>query len=145
MRLLIVGSLDGHITAAGKIAISSGAKVAHVDGVDQALHALRNGQGADLIMFDVALDIQRMIDCLRTERINIPVVACGIGTSAETAVKAIKAGAKEYVPLPPDAELIAAVLAAVAEESSALIYRDPAMKAVLKLADQVAPSHLATP
>src|SRR4030095_5844011 len=80
------------------------------------------------------------IDSLRTERINIPVVACGIGTSAETAVKAIKAGAKEYVPLPPDAELIAAVLAAVAEESSALIYRDPAMKAVLKLADQVAPS-----
>jgi len=140
MRLLIVGSLDGHITAAGKIAFNSGAKVAHVDGIDQALHALRNGQGADLIMFDVALDIQRMIDCLRNERINIPVVACGIGTSAETAVKAIKAGAKEYVPLPPDAELIAAVLAAVAEESSALIYRDPAMKAVLKLADQVGPS-----
>ena len=140
MRLLIVGSLDGHITAAGKIAISRGAKVAHVDDVDQALHALRNGQGADLIMFDVVLDIQRMIDSLRNERINIPVVACGIGTSAETAVKAIKAGAKEYVPLPPDAELIAAVLAAVAEESSALIYKDPAMKAVLKLADQVAPS-----
>ncbi|MGH6893756.1 MAG: sigma-54-dependent transcriptional regulator [Dongiaceae bacterium] len=140
MRLLIVGSLDGHITAAGKIALSRGAKVAHVDGVDQALHALRNGQGADLVMFDVALDIQRMIDSLRQERINIPVVACGIGTSAETAVKAIKAGAKEYVPLPPDAELIAAVLAAVAEESSALIHKDPAMKAVLKLADQVAPS-----
>jgi DNA-binding NtrC family response regulator len=140
MRLLIVGSLDGHITAAGKIALSRGAKVAHVDDVDHALHALRNGQGADLIMFDVALDTQRMIDSLRTERINIPVVACGIGTSAETAVKAIKAGAKEYVPLPPDAELIAAVLAAVAEESSALIFRDPAMKAVLKLADQVAPS-----
>ena len=140
MRLLIVGSLDGHITAAGKIALSRGAKVAHVDDVDQAMHALRNGQGADLIMFDVALDTQRMIESLRTERINIPVVACGIGTSAETAVKAIKAGAKEYVPLPPDAELIAAVLAAVAEESSALIYRDPAMKAVLKLADQVSPS-----
>ena len=140
MRLLIVGSLDGHITAAGKIAISRGAKVAHVDDVDQAMHALRNGQGADLIMFDVALDIQRMIECLRNERINIPVVACGIGTSAETAVKAIKAGAKEYVPLPPDAELIAAVLAAVTEESSALIFSDPAMRSVLKLADQVAPS-----
>jgi DNA-binding NtrC family response regulator len=140
MRLLIVGTLDGHITAAGKIAMSRGAKVAHVNDVDQALHALRNGQGADLVMFDVALDIQRMIDSLRNERINIPVVACGIGTSAETAVKAIKAGAKEYVPLPPDAELIAAVLAAVAEESSALIWSDPVMKSVLKLADQVAPS-----
>ncbi|HVJ41314.1 MAG TPA: sigma-54 dependent transcriptional regulator [Dongiaceae bacterium] len=140
MRLLIVGSLNGHISAAGKIALSRGAKVAHVDDVDQAMTALRNGQGADLVMFDVNLDIQRMIESLKLERINLPVVACGIGTSAETAVKAIKAGAKEYVPLPPDAELIAAVLAAVAEESSAFIFNDPNMKAVLRLADQVAPS-----
>jgi DNA-binding NtrC family response regulator len=140
MRLLIVGTLDGHITTAGQIALSRGAKVAHVPDVDQALHALRAGQGADLLMFDVSLDIQRMIDSLKSERINIPVVACGIGTSAETAVRAIRAGAKEYVPLPPDAELIAAVLAAVTEESSAFIFNDPSMKAVLRLADQVAPS-----
>jgi DNA-binding NtrC family response regulator len=140
MRLLIVGSLNGHISAAGKIALSRGAKVAHVDDVDQAMTALRNGQGADLVMFDVDLDIGRMIDSLKQERINLPVVACGIGTSTETAVRAIKAGAKEYVPLPPDAELIAAVLAAVAEESSAFIFNDPNMKAVLRLADQVAPS-----
>jgi two-component system response regulator FlrC len=140
MRLLIVGSLDGHISAAGKIALSRGAKVAHVDDVDQAMNALRNGQGAELIMFDVSLDIGRMIDSLKRERISIPVVACGIGTSAEIAVRAIKAGAKEYIPLPPDAELIAAVLAAVTEESSAFIFSDPVMKATLKLADQVAPS-----
>ena len=140
MRLLIVGSLDGHIAAAGKIALSRGAKVAHVDDVDQAMTALRNGQGAELIMFDVSLDIHRMIDSLKRERISIPVVACGIGTSAEIAVRAIKAGAKEYIPLPPDAELIAAVLAAVTEESSAFIFSDPIMKATLKLADQVAPS-----
>lgn len=140
MRLLIVGSLDGHIAAAGKIALSRGAKVAHVDDVDQAMTALRNGQGAELIMFDVSLDIHRMIDSLKRERISIPVVACGIGTSAEIAVRAIKAGAKEYIPLPPDAELIAAVLAAVTEESSAFIFSDPVMKATLKLADQVAPS-----
>jgi DNA-binding NtrC family response regulator len=67
-------------------------------------------------------------------------VACGIGSSAEIAVRAIRAGAKEYIPLPPDAELIAAVLAAVAEESSAFIFHDPNLKAVLRLADQVAPS-----
>lgn len=140
MRLLIVGSLDGHIAAAGKIALSRGAKVAHVDDVDQAMNALRNGQGAELIMFDVSLDITKMIDSLKRERISIPVVACGIGTSAEIAVRAIKAGAKEYIPLPPDAELIAAVLAAVTEESSAFIFSDPVMKATLKLADQVAPS-----
>jgi two-component system response regulator FlrC len=140
MRLLIVGSLDGHITAAGKIALSRGAKVAHVHDVEQAMSALRNGQGAELIMFDVNLDIHQMIDSLKRERINIPVVACGIGTSAEIAVRAIKAGAKEYIPLPPDAELIAAVLAAVTEESSAFIFNDPSMRATIKLADQVAPS-----
>jgi DNA-binding NtrC family response regulator len=44
------------------------------------------------------------------------------------------------VPLPPDAELIAAVLEAVAEESNALIFRDPAMNRVLRLATQVATS-----
>ncbi|MBL8708673.1 MAG: sigma-54-dependent Fis family transcriptional regulator [Rhodospirillaceae bacterium] len=140
MRLLIVGSLDGHITAAGKIALSRGAKVAHVHDVEQAMAALRNGQGADLIMFDVNLDVQQMIDSLKRERINLPVVACGIGTSAEIAVRAIKAGAKEYIPLPPDAELIAAVLAAVTEESSAFIFSDASMHATIKLADQVAPS-----
>ena len=73
MRLLIVGSLDGHISAAGKIALSRGAKVAHVNDVDQAMHALRNGQGADLVMFDVNLDVQRMIESLKRERINLPV------------------------------------------------------------------------
>jgi DNA-binding NtrC family response regulator len=140
MRLLIVGSLDGHITAAGKIALSRGAKVSHVSDVDQAMHALRNGQGADLILFDVNLDVKNMIESLKRERINLPVVACGIGSSAEIAVRAIRAGAKEYIPLPPDAELIAAVLAAVAEENSAFIFGDPKFKTVLKLADQVSPS-----
>ena len=63
---------------------------------------------------------------LQSERITIPVVACGTGTDADVAVRAIKAGAKEYVPLPPDAEMIAAILAAVVEESQSLIHADPA-------------------
>ncbi len=75
---------------------------------------------------------------LAAERICTPVVACGIGTDARRAVDAIRAGAKEYLPLPPDAELIAAVLAAVADESHQLIYEDEAMDAVIALADQVA-------
>jgi DNA-binding NtrC family response regulator len=140
MRLLIVGGLEGHITAASKIAMSRGAKVNQVDSISGALAALRGGQGADLVMMDVKLDIARLILNLKSERINVPVVACGIGTDADTAVAAIKAGAKEYIPLPPDAELIAAVLEAVAEESSAVIFRDPVMKATMKLADQIAPS-----
>lgn len=140
MRLLIVGDLEGHISTAGKIAISRGAKVSHVDSVDEALGALRSGRGAELLMIDVKLDIGDLVERLASERISIPVVACGIGTNADAAVESIKAGAKEYIPLPPDAELIAAVLEAVAEESHTIIHRDPAMSTVITLAEKIAPS-----
>ena len=140
MRLLIVGTLGGQVTAEAKIALSRGAKVSQVDDIASALVALRGGQGADLVMIDVGLDIAQLIVALKTERIHVPVVACGIGSDASAAVRAIKAGAKEYLPLPPNAELIAAVLAAVTEESSSILFRDPAMKDTLRLADQVAGS-----
>ncbi len=141
MRLLIIGSLNGQIGAASKIAMARGAKVAHAGDIDMALTGLRNGQGADLAMIDVGLDIKRLVDSLAAERIALPVVACGIGTDAQAAVAAIRAGAKEYLPLPPQPELIAAVLEAVAEENKALLYRDPAMADVVRLAEQVAPSN----
>src|ERR1700678_261103 len=140
MRLLIVGGLQGQIGAATKIAMDRGAKVTHAVDIDQAMAELRNGRGADLVMADVTLDIGRLVRALAAERICTPVVACGVGTDTRRAVDAIRAGAKEYVPLPPDPELIAAVLAAVADESHQLIYEDEAMGAVLKLADQVAGS-----
>src|SRR5580692_7683131 len=138
MRLLIVGQMEGHIATAGRIASQRGAKVAHIDGVAGALNALRNGQGADLVMCDITLDIGALITSLKTERIIVPVIACGIGTDAGAAVRAIRAGAKEYVPLPPDAELIAAVLQAVAQDSHVLLYRDAAMESLIRLAEQVA-------
>ncbi len=140
MRLMIVGHLEGHISTAGKIALQRGAKVIHCEDTEQALGALRNGKGADLAMVDVKQNIAKFVEALEAERIHMPVVACGIGTDARTAVKAIQDGAKEYVPLPPDAELIAAVLEAVTQESSTMIANDTAMKPVMQLADRVAPS-----
>ncbi|MDR3450510.1 MAG: sigma-54 dependent transcriptional regulator [Alphaproteobacteria bacterium] len=140
MRLLIVGQLDGPLGTAGRIATQRGAKVAHIDSTAGALNALRNGQGADLVMCDVSLDIGQFIDSLKSERINVPVVACGINTDAGAAVRAIRAGAKEYVPLPPDAELIAAVLQAVAEEDATFIARDPSMQPLLQMVDRVGAS-----
>ncbi|HCM84439.1 MAG TPA: sigma-54 dependent transcriptional regulator [Alphaproteobacteria bacterium] len=138
MRLMIVGQLEGHVVAAGKIATSRGAKVTHADSAERALNALRSGKGADLLMVEIKQDIAGLIKSLQDERIVVPVVACGIGTEKELAVAAIKAGAKEYVPLPPDADLIAAVLQAVAEEQTDFIAEDPAMLKVLQMADQVA-------
>ncbi len=60
--------------------------------------------------------------------------------TARAAVAAIHAGAKEYIPLPPDPELIAAILAAVANDTREMIYRDEAMAKVVKLAQQIAGS-----
>jgi DNA-binding NtrC family response regulator len=140
MRLLIIGQLEGHIATAGRIATQRGARVSHIDSIDGALNALRSGQGADLVMCDVVCDIGQLIERLKSERITVPVVACGIGTDANAAVRAIRAGAKEYVPLPPDAELIAAVLQAVAEEDTTFIARDPVLRPIMELAERVANS-----
>jgi DNA-binding NtrC family response regulator len=140
MRLLIVGTLNGQLSTATKMAMAKGAKVTHTETVDQAIETLRAGRGADLMMVDVAMDIENLISRLQAEHICIPVVACGVETNARAAVNAIRAGAKEYIPLPPDADLIAAVLSAVADESHALIFQDQKMASVVKLADQVAPS-----
>src|SRR5258705_12012312 len=140
MRLLILGTLGGQLGAATKIAMDKGAKVAHANSVEQGLSELRQGHGADLVMCDVALAIGLLVRSLATERICTPVVACGVGTDARRAVDAIRAGAKEYLPLPPDPELIAAVLAAVADESHQLIFEDEATGAVIAMADQIAPS-----
>eukprot|EP01035_Chromulina_nebulosa_P003647 gene3647-4985_t len=98
MRLLVVGRLSGQLAAAVKMAMAHGAK------------------GADLLMVDYNLDIGALIAANDAERIFVPVVACGVDNDAEKAAAAIRAGAKEFIPLPPDADLIAAVLAAVADD-----------------------------
>ncbi len=141
MRLLIIGSLRGQFSAAGKIAIDRGAKLSHAEDIESAMRALRGGQGADLAMIDVALDVAELVARLVNERISLPVVACGLGTDANAAVKAIKAGAKEYIPLPPDPDMIAAVLEAVAEDNDAMIFQDPCMHEVVRLTDRVAASN----
>jgi len=140
MRLLVVGRLSGQLAAAVKMAMATGAKVAHVESIEQATHALRAGQGADLLMVDYELDIKALIEANEAERIRVPVVACGVGADPRRAADAIRQGAKEFIPLPPEAELIAAVLAAVSDDDRPLVTRDPAMQSVLALADQVAKS-----
>ena len=139
MRLLMIGRLNGELITASKIAMQRGAAVTQADAVPQGLNVLR-ARGADLIMIDVALPIRDLVAALEAERIRTPVVACGVSADAQAAVAAIRAGAKEYIPLPPDPEMIAAVLEAVATDRAAFVWRDPSMERVVKLAEQVARS-----
>src|SRR5262249_37372954 len=126
MRLLIVGTLEGQPTPATKPAIEKGASVTHAESVEQALRVLRSGRGADLLMVDVGIDIRDLVGRLEIEHIHVPIVACGTSTDARAAVAAIHAGAKEYIPLPPDPELIAAVRAALAYAQRERVYRHDA-------------------
>ncbi len=140
MRLLIVGPLGGQISAATRIAMDHGAKVAHVDTIEQATAALRAGRGADLLMVDARLDIAALIAANEAEHIVVPVVAAGVGIEPHLAARAIRAGAREYISLPPDPELIAAVLAAISNDERPLITEDAVMQQMIAMADQIAPS-----
>ena len=78
MELLIVGTLDGQIGAASKIAIEQGGQVSLAPTVEKALEVLRSGKSIELVMIDVKLDIHKLISSLEQERINVLVVACGV-------------------------------------------------------------------
>jgi len=95
MQLLILGELDGHLTTASQIALSRGAKVHHAPSVERGMALLRSGQGADLVIVDTKLAIARLIENLKSERINVPVVASGIVTVTARQLRAITASDKE--------------------------------------------------
>lgn len=140
MRVLIVGALSGELAQAGRIAMARGAKLVQADDIDAALGCLRADAAVDLVLCDIVHDIGTLVAAMQAERISAPVVACGRDVAPAAAAQAIRAGAQEFLPLPPDPDLIAAILEAAAGDTHHLIARDPAMLAALRRAEQVAGS-----
>lgn len=117
VRMLLVGAPGTEFRKAAELARRAGAEVAMADDPAQAISALRS-HGADLVMIDVDADIVGFLAQLRAERFAVPVLGCGIDASASRAVAAIRAGARDYVPLPPELALIAAAIASVVARRS---------------------------
>ena len=140
MRVLIIGSLSGELGQAGRLAIARGASLDQADDADTALAHLRADARVDLVLCDIAHDVGAIVRALTAERMAVPVVACGTARDPDAALRAIRAGAREFLPLPPDPDLIAAILEAAAGEAHALVFRDPAMAATVRRAEQVAKS-----
>ncbi len=140
MRVLIIGSLAGELGQAARIAIARGAKLDQADDADTALAHLRADARVDLVLCDLVHDVGAVVRALAAERIAVSVVACGTTHDPDAALRAIREGAREFLPLPPDPDLIAAILEAAAGESHALIVRDPLMAATVRRAEQVAKS-----
>jgi len=139
--MLLVGPADGAFHVAAGMARDAGAEVATATTVEAALACLRE-QGAALVMIDIATDVCGFLADLAAERFAVPVIACGIDASAARAVAAIRAGARDYVPLPPDRELIAAAIREIAAlPVGPLIGEHPAFRRALDFARAMGASH----
>jgi DNA-binding NtrC family response regulator len=143
MRILTVGRLDSRLTAASKLAVDKGASVVHAAGIAETLAVLREGYNANLLVVDVAIGIPELVRGLEAEHIHAPIVTCGTAADAHATADAIHNGAKGYIPLATDPELIAAVLFAVADDAREPIYRDATTAGVIKLGQQAAANEAA--
>jgi two-component system, NtrC family, response regulator HydG len=139
IRILLVGGDAAELRLAAAMARELGAEVELARSFDHAFDSLRRN-GSDLVLIEVTLDVAAFIAQLRTERIAVPVLGCGVDASAARAVAAVRAGAYDYVPLPPQKELIAAVLLSIGERRHRLVGDDPALRRAVDYASAFASS-----
>ena len=140
MRVLVLGRNLPELDLATRRAAADGAEIRYAASLDIALDQLRSGCGADLLLVDVQDDIAGILATLEAERFHLPLIAYGIAAEPRAAVAAIRAGAREFLPLPPDPDLIAAIFAAIGGEQKDLVSVDPRMQSVLDLARRFAPT-----
>lgn len=140
MRIALIASPGSPASRAAEIAVANGADVIFCRDNDEAVALILQGRGPDMIMAGADGAIDELITSLASQRLIVPVVAYGAEDDAVNAVRAIKAGAREFVPLPPDPDFIAAVLGDVtaATDRGGVIYRSDAMAGLLALCDKIA-------
>ncbi len=139
MRVLIIGSLSAELGRAAQMAAARGACVCQADDVAGAMLQLR-ANAQDIVLCDVACGVAQLTRHLAAERMAVSVVACSTSPDPQIGVQAMQDGAREFMPLPPDPDLIAAILLAASGAPHAAVVRDPAMLAVMRRAEQVARS-----
>lgn len=132
-RILLIGGAGSEFRLAAAMARDLGAEARLATSFGDALHVLRT-EGGDLVMIEVSLDVGRFIAQLRAERIAVPVLACGVDAPAARAVAAVRAGAYDYVPLPPQRDLIAAVILSIGARATELVGADPAFRRAIDYA-----------
>ena len=140
MRVLMVGTLSGAFGQTASLTRSHGASVVQVDDVANALTCLRSQSLYDLIFCDISHCIKALVQALAAERIGVPVVACSSLVTGDIAGQAMRDGAYEFLSLPPNPDMIAAILMSATGELNMPIARDPAMLSMLRRAEQVARS-----
>ena len=143
MRLLIIGDLKGPIVNAAKLAKEQNAKILHSIDIKSAMINLRNGENIELIIIDSEMNIKELKNTLEAEHFSVPIVSCGLSNNPKRAAESIKEGAIEYIPLPPNKEVIAALFSIISnnsEDDNKLICFSQSMSKIISIAKQIAPS-----
>ncbi len=143
MRLLIIGDLKGSIVNAAKLAKEQNAKILHAIDIKSAMINLRNGENIELIIIDSEMNIKELKNTLEAEHFSVPIVSCGLSNNPKRAAESIKEGAIEYIPLPPNKEVIAALFSIISnnsEDDNNLICFSQSMSKIISVAKQIAPS-----
>ena len=143
MRLLIIGDLKGPIVNAAKLAKEQNAKILHAIDIKSAMISLRNSDNIELIIIDSEMSIKDLKNTLEAEHFSIPIVSCGLSNNPKRAAESIKEGAIEYIPLPPNKEVIAALFSIISsnsEDDNKLICFSQSMSKIISVAKQIAPS-----
>ena len=138
-RVLIIGALSSGLTEAARLAAVSGAAVKLAETVAAGLNVLRQNAATDIVICDLTAGLAALTRGMRAERMIAPVIAAGADITGAEAASAIQAGAADVLSLPPDPDILAAILAA-ALPAGQPVMRDPAMLAVVRRAEQVAAS-----
>ena len=141
MSVLVVGHLESVLGDALKILFERGHQTLHVSNADKALALMRKGCSSEMILMDVAEDIPVFLKSMAAERFSCPVIACSLEAIDRDKVKAaLDAGAKEFIPFPPDAHLIADIFDAFYQAKQSFLFKDPAMTQVVGMADKISQS-----
>ncbi|MFT8805124.1 MAG: sigma-54 dependent transcriptional regulator [Acetobacter aceti] len=139
MRILIIGSLSDELGKAAKIVLARGACVDHAETNADAIKKICSSGDYKFIICSVNESILNLIKQLKRERIAVPVIACG-PEDPNIAADAIASGAEDYIPLPPDPDVIAAFLQDASSEKTIFHTIDPGMKKLLRQIDKIAAS-----
>ena len=139
-KILIAGPACAELAAATRLARAAGATVLRAETAASAAAQLRQDAGIDLLLFDLSCGLANLLDQLRCARISIPVIATGATLSVTDAVAAMKSGALDVLVPPVDEAGMQRVLAHLRRPDGGPLAQDPAMQAVLRLAEDIAPS-----
>ena len=105
MRLLVVGKLNGQLSNAVKMAMTAGAKVSHVETIEAATHALRAGQGADLMLLDIEMPRMDGFEVATQVRndprlMRLPIIMITSRTGQKHRDRAMAIGVNDYLGKP---------------------------------------------